>query len=243
MLDFLSNDNYLVINIKTAQLFGLSGAVYLSELVTIYHKAVKKKKTIDDDFFKVDRKYISEKTTLTLNEQLVVDQNLIKLSILKKHDDDPNIIKLDLKLLLSIIDSDNEELLDDISIKAKIKSPKGVKESQRQAIISNLKNSIICSNYELLTALRDWVDSIYSKPSGYLSKTAITTFQTTLNNYTQGDLDLALKIVQIASIQGYKDCQWAINAYEKDKTFNSSKLRVTPQKTASNETVNSNIIF
>lgn len=242
LVDLLLNDNYIVINIKVAQIFGLDGAVYISQLINIYHKALKKNK-VENNYFKVDRKYISEKTTLCLNDQLVVDQNLIKLNVLTKHSDDPNIIKLDENLLLSIINSDDNKLLEGIQLKAKIKSPKGVKESQRQIIINNLKNSIICSNYELLTALRDWVDAIYSKPTGYLSKTAINTFQTTLNNYTQGDLDLALKIVQIASIQGYKDCQWAINAYEKDKTFNSTKIRTTIQKTASVDTVNNNISF
>lgn len=242
LVDLLLNDNYIVINIKVAQIFGLDGAVYISQLINIYHKALKKNK-VENNYFKVDRKYISEKTTLCLNDQLVVDQNLIKLNVLTKHSDDPNIIKLDENLLLSIINSDDNKLLEGIQLKAKIKSPKGVKESQRQIIINNLKNSIICSNYELLTALRDWVDAIYSKPTGYLSKTAINTFQTTLNNYTQGDLDLALKIVQIASIQGYKDCQWAINAYEKDKTFNSTRIRTTVQKTASVDTVNNNISF
>ena len=66
----------------------------------------------------------------------------------------------------------------------KVQKPKGTKESQRQQYINMLKNSIECSNYELLTALRDWVDGVYARPNGFLSKSAIKIFQDTLNSYT-----------------------------------------------------------
>ena len=69
-----------------------------------------------------------------------------------------------------------------------------------------------------------------------LFKNSIKLFQDTLNNYTQGDLDLALRIVHIATAQSYKDCQWAINVYEKDKVIINRQqqqkltaLRVTDQ--------------
>lgn len=240
LIDLLNSDNNITININLARIFGLYTAVYCSELIKIYNKALNKNKLVDTDYFKVDRKYVYSKTTVSIEDQLKADLNLSKIGLIKKHQDDPDVIRIDLSLLGSIIISDDEKTLGDIAKKVKVNSPKGIKESQRQRVIIELKNSIECSNYELLTALRNWVDSIYSKPGGYLSKSVIKSFQNTLNSYTQGDLDLALKLVEIATIQGYKDCQWAINVYEKDlkikkqqEVFANSRLpRVTEQKTA-----------
>ena len=105
-------------------------------------------------------------------------------------------------------------------------------------MINELKNSIVCSNYELLTALRDWVDGVYARPGGFLSKSSIKLFQDTLNNYTQGDLDLALAVVRVATIQGYRDCTWAINLYESNKAkanSNINKVRTTEQNVATED--------
>ena len=132
---------------------------------------------------------------------------------MKKDVSDPDIVKIDVQLYLSIVTSDDLKLIENIKKEMKIKKPKGIKQSQRQYMINSIIDSIQCSSYELLTALRDWVDSIFSKPNGFLSKSTVRVFQETLYNYTQGDLDLALRLVQIATIQGYKDCSWAINVY------------------------------
>lgn len=239
----------LNINLKSIQLLGLNGAAYMSVLLTIYSKATNKGKLIDNDYFKVDRKYISNTIGLLQEEQLICDLNLIKLGIMKKHAEDPDIVKIDVNLYLSLISSDDIKLIENVRKEMNIKKPKGIKQSQRQATINALKESIVCSNYELLTALRGWVDSIYANPNGFLSKSAITTFQDTLNNYTKGDLDLALRIVQIASIQGYKDCSWAINVYEKDAKMknksnfrNNISVRVTEQEAASDADM-SEVVF
>jgi hypothetical protein len=244
LLDIFDQNNSIIVNYKTIQVFGLPTAVYLTELLEIYKKATKKNKLFDDQYFKVDRKYVSNLLNLTGEEQLICDANLHKIGILKKHSDDPDIIYLDVNLYLSLLAEEDVKLIEDVKKQMKVTRPKGVKQSQRQQLINNLKNSIECSNYELLTALRDWVDGIFAKPTGFLSKTAIKAFQETLNNYTKGDLDLALRLVQIATIQGYKDCQWAINVYEKDKSIrrNVNPVRVTEQKVAEKEDL-SDIIF
>lgn len=249
LVDLFNSNNYITVNIKLAQIIGLSAAVYCDELIKIFDKAKNKNKLVDTDYFKVDRKYISLKTTIPIEEQLKIDLNLSKIGFIKKHENDPDTIKIDVSILANLLVSDDMKTLGDISKKVKINSPRGIRESQRQHTINELKNSIECSNYELLTALRNWVDSIYAKPNGYLSKSVIKSFQTTLNNYTQGDLDLALKLVEIATIQSYKDCQWAINVYEKDQKikkqqemFVTSKLpRVTTQKVATKESLGEEI--
>lgn len=241
-IDILNSNNYISFNIKTAQIFGLNTAVYISEILNIYEKARIKQKLVDKEYFKLDRKYVFIRTTLSIEEQLRIDEKLVKVGIIFKHIDNPDTMKIDLKMFASIITSDDVSLIEDLSKKLGGLNKKDPKESKKQAIITALKNSIQCSDYELLTALRDWVDAIFANPKGnYLSNASIKLFQETLNNYTKGDLDLALRLVKIATIQGYRDCGWAISVYEKDnqikKNIQDKQPRVTTQKRATAETL------
>lgn len=238
-MDIFNQDNSITINYKAITLFGLNTAAYLTLLISIYRKATRKNK-LDNDFFKLDRSYIQELLGMSVEEQLVCDGNLLKLSIIRKSPDDPNRIKVDLKLYLSLLNDDDLKLIDDVRKSMKVTRPKGLKQSQRQIQINNLKDCIQCSNYELLTALRDWVDGVYANPKGFLSKASIKVFQDTLNNYTKGDLDLALRIVQIATVQGYRDCNWAINVYEKESKPRQA-VRVTEQEVASKDNLSDTI--
>lgn len=241
LLDIFNEDNSLTLNYKSIQLFGLQTAAYLSCLIIIYKKALRKNK-LDKDYFKVDRDYVQKLLGIGVEEQLIYDSNLIKTSIINKSNEDPNKIKMNLNFYLSVLAGEDVKLIEEVRKQMKVMRPKGVKQSQRQLQINVLKNCIECSNYELLTALRDWVDGVYARPNGFLSKTAIKVFQDTLNNYTQGDLDLALRIVQIATVQGYRDCNWAINIYETDKKRSqSSAVRITEQKTASKKDLSEQI--
>ena len=242
LLDILNEDNCLNINLKSIQLLGLKTAAYLSLLVAIEKKATRKNKLIDG-YFKLDRKYVTKVLGLVVEEQLVCDANLMKVSIMKRKQDDPNSIKLEILLYLSLLNEDDLKLIENVKKQMIVERPKGIKLSQRQMQINNLKDCISCSNYELLTALRNWVDGVYANPRGFLSKTSIQAFQDTLNNYTKGDLDLALRIVKIATIQGYKDCIWAINLYEKDRKEEekNNKIRITNQETASKEELSDKI--
>lgn len=244
LLDIFNEDNSITINLKTIKVFGLPTAVYLTELINIFKKATRKNK-LQDGYFKLDRKYIYNLLDLSIEEQLVCDANLLKTSVLKRLSEDPNMMKIDLNLYLSILNSDDVKLIEDVRKEMKTTRPKGTTLSQRQITINNLKDSIECSNYELLTALRNWVDGVYARPNGFLSKTAVTIFQNTLNNYTKGDLDLALRIVQIATIQGYRDCSWAIELYEKDqkqqKKTDKERIRITEQYVASKDSLSDKV--
>ena len=246
LLDVFDNDNSISVNYRTIHIFGLPTAVYLTELINIYKKATRKNKLVEDGYFKVDRKYVNNVLCLTPEEQIICDLNLIKTSVLKKSSDNPDILKIDIKLYLSLLCSEDMKLYDDVKKQMKVQKPKGTKESQRQQYINVLKNSIECSNYELLTALRDWVEGVYARPNGFLSKSSIKIFQDTLNSYTKGDLDLALRVVQIATVQGYRDCQWAINMLEdsekRKKKQNNSQIRVTEQEVADKKQL-SDIVF
>ena len=54
-------------------------------------------------------------------------------------------------------------------------------------------------------------------------------FKETVDNFAQGNLDLALKIIDIATVNGYRDATWAINVFNRDfaAEFNR-KYRMNP---------------
>lgn len=249
LIDIMNMENYISYNISIAKVFGLNAAVYCSELLSILSKAQRKNKMVEGEFFKLDRKYITNRTTLSVEEQLRVDNVWMKYGILTKYHENPDTIKVDVELLFSIVSSEDCASLDKLKKDISTITKRDDKSTKKSMVTKALKDSIECSNYELLTALRNWVDCIFDK-FGYMSKVTISSFQKTLNEYTKGDLDLALRIVEIATIQGYKMCDWAIKVYEDDKrtkkineNFAQSKLRVSKQRVATKDSINKTLTF
>ena len=65
LIDILNSSNYISVNRDAIRIFGLNTAVYCSELLTIYKKAITKKKLYDDNYFKVDRSYIEKQISIS----------------------------------------------------------------------------------------------------------------------------------------------------------------------------------
>lgn len=225
LIDLLSPANYIMVNRDAIRILGLNTAVYCSELLTIYKKVVQKDKFLDDKFFKVDRKYITQQTSLDVKEQLKCDLNLQKVNIIKINQTDPDIIFFDVETFSSILASEDIKLLDNVSQKVKQVNPKGTSDAARKRTIQALKDSIRCNTYPVLLALRDWIDSVMADPKKYLSCQQVQVFKDKLDDFCNGDLDLALKLIEIATVHQYIDCQWAINAYQKDRLIQSNISR------------------
>ena len=212
LVDLLSMDNYVSYNIKLAEIIGLHPAIYISELLNINEKAVRKDK-LNEDAFTVCRDYITKRTSLSKDEQKQIDELLLSVGVLKVSDDNPDSLTLDLTVLTALISAEPVALskLEDIIKKA----AKPKKRTKAEAIVDNLKALIETSNEELKTAYREWIDAVYAK-QGWMSAKSVTVGQKTVDNYANHNLDLALQILEIAAMNAYRDIQWAINAYEKD---------------------------
>ena len=237
LVDLLNSYNYLMVNMSAIKIFGLNISVYSAELLNVYKRANMKKKLIENKYFEVDRKLIKEHTSLTEEEQLACDVNLKKIDLISyQNENNPNIISFDLEKFASLITCEDMKFIKKISENVKINSPKGTKEAQKEAILTNLKTNINSDSQELNGALADWVDAVYSK-QGWMSKKSIDAFQTQLHNYTNGNLKVALRIVEIATIGGFRDCQWAINDYEKELRKTNNQVRTTNQKVATKEDI------
>lgn len=235
LIDLLNSANYLMVNMEAIRIFGLNTAVYCSELLNIYKKAVVKNKLYNGSYFKIDREYIKKQTSLEVEEQIKCDINLRKVNIIIQDETDPDIIRFDVEIYASILSSEDIKLLDTVSSKVKVDNPKNVKQTQRNRIIIALKEAIECKTVSVLQKLQEWIDSVMADPKRYMSKQQVTAFKNRIDEYCEGDLQKALDIINIATIHGYVDCQWAINLYERDNkplggSTSANTVRVTTQK-------------
>lgn len=222
LIELLSMSNYVHFNVKLAEILGLHTAIYLGQITDINEKAIRKHK-VDENFFTIDREYITKRTTIPEKEQKEIENNLIKIGILERSDKDSNTLLLNLTVLTSILMSPDEDLLKNVENLAKPKKSK----TKAEKIIENLKENIITTNPELRQAYFDWIDAVYSK-DGFMTKAAVIAAQSNIDKFSQRNLDIALKVLEIATINGYRDITWAINNYNKDYKVGYS---VAPQPT------------
>lgn len=227
LLDLLSMDNYASYNIKVAEIFGLHPAIYLSELMNINEKAVRKSKITGEETFTIDRKYIEKRTTLSKAEQLKIDQSFKEIGLLKVDNDNQNTMSLDITVLTTIM-SGGKPLIKELKlITAKTSKNKRTKD---EVIKDELKNHIQTTNPELYSAYCDWIDAVYAK-QGWMSARSVKVAQKDIDDYSDRNLDVALKIIDIAATRGYREMEWAINVYKQDyePTFRLKYTKQAPE--------------
>lgn len=226
-----------MVNIDAIHRFGLQLATYCAALLNVSKKAQTKKKIYNGKFFKLDREYITNQTSLTLEEQYACDKNLAKISVINVDEKDPDLIHIDVEQFASILASEDIKLVAKVSEKVKVANPKGVKEASRKHYIQNLKQSFECKTPEIMFALYGWIDTLMADPGRYISAVQVRLFKDKLDDYCNGDIEKAKRIIELATSHGYSDCEWAINLYERSNkmisTSNTSQIRVTEQKQSS----------
>lgn len=226
LLDLVSQSNYFSYNVSIANLLGLDIAVYLNLILDINSKAIKKKK-ISDCFFTVDRDYIKNITTIDVDKQEEIDKKLIKLGILEIDTKNSNIIKLNLSNLTSIVMSSDENLVSDIT---KIIKKKETKKTKKESQIDYLKSFINTDNPELRDAYSDWIESVIAKQN-WMSKRSVISGQAVVDRESNRNLDIALAIINIGAINGYRDMEWAVSKYKDNynisykTSFNSENIK------------------
>lgn len=214
LIELLSSSNYVNFNVKLAQILGLKPAIYISQIMDINEKAIRKNK-VDNNYFTIDRKYVEQRTTLTREEQVAIEKDLLTIGILEKSVDKKNSISLNITMLTSIMMTPDEDLIRDISSLSKGKK----KRTKSEVIEDNLKDNVLTTNIELREAYYEWIESVITK-KGMMTKAAVIHAQPVLDKFCNRNLDIALKVLEIASIHGYEDINWAINSYNKDFKVN-----------------------
>lgn len=237
MLNALDSSNYFQYNISAAHILGLTNAIYCSMIINIYQKA-KNKKKIYDEFFDVDRNYITSKTTLDLNTQYECDSSLKKIGIIDVDSNSIDRIKLNYSKFLQIITNEDCSFLKEVSKKARTKNPSEVKETKKKRIVKALQEKINSGNGTIDEALHNWVRVVCEKT--FMSCETVEDFQKVLMQYAKSDLKKALRIVEIATSQAWTSCVYAISSFEKEQEVLSRSInqpRVTNIRRGSNNSL------
>lgn len=207
LIDLLSTSNYVSYNIGIANLLGLKMAIYLSEIMNVNDKAIRKRK-VDENGFILDREYIQMRTTITIKEQSELDDQLVRLGVLEVKS---GALKLDVNKLLGVLISDKK--VDIESIKRVVKSI--AKPTKKQCAADAMKSNINATNVELISAYSDWIDSVFAKEN-WMSKKAVLEGQRIVDENSNHNLDVALRIISIATVNGWRDMAWAVERYNRE---------------------------
>jgi hypothetical protein len=239
-LDILSTTyGQTTFNIKLAHIVGLKTALYWSVLVDALFQAKKKNKVSEDGYFVLDRKYVYAMTTLTTPEQKECEKILTSLGYLE-NGTKTNSIRVDVGGIVKLITDDDEKQIEQIkNLVSKIVDVD--KDAQKaEGISKNLKSRITETDLDIAEALYGWVDSLEGKANG---KT-VEIFQAELNKYTR-DKKVKLELIRRATVMGYRDISWVINAYEREvgKTSNSKPVAPPRNVATSKADVNFNTKF
>lgn len=211
-------------NRKLLKITNLYTAVYWSELLEIIEQVVRKHKFDDSGFFKLDRKYMEERTGIQLEEQLNCEALLEKLGVLTRDETEENRLQVRLKEMTEILADDKTNKLETSKAKEKISKAQAA-ANKKAAILVTMKRC--CGPFEsdtdLLAKYESWIDSVYSA-GRFLTKEKIQLFIDGINKYSDNK-DIKLEIINVGIMTGWDNVEWVINKYK----GTSTKSQVKPQ--------------
>ncbi len=240
-VDLMSPDAYGQYNIKLATLTSLPAAVYFSCILKISERVKTKARFDNEGFFRLDRKYVENKTTLIEEDQLECDNELANLGILGYDPDDRNRIRVDLETASAVIIDD--AIKPNKTLKKKIGESK-LQTAERKKLGQKITMTKIATGIDpdpdLSTYYEGWVDAVYANPKGksFLTKLVIQTFISAINKYAKDNKQIKTDLLLLAAKTGYQEADWVISLYEKEHPVAS---RLGEQKIATG--TRSDIIF
>lgn len=224
LVDLISTSSLVSYNVNIANLLGLHEAIYIQEIANISMKAHKKGKFVVEsnvEYFTIDREYITSRTTLSQDEQMHIEEALQRIGVLSKHTSMKDTFYFNIEGLAGMLDAKvNNSVVEKVK---KITPPKRV--SKDEVILSRMRGYVYTKNKELISAYYDWIDAVYSK-QGWINKVLVETAQREVDKAADHDLDVALKIIEIATLNGYRDITWAISKLPKSMQKSSSVVEV-----------------
>lgn len=195
----------LKLNKKLVKLAGFEVAAYWAELQSILKQVVKKQTMDEQGFFPLDRNYVERETTLTVSKQLKAEEALIKLGVLLRNPEDPNRIAIAVNGMVAVITDE-----DTTKLKKSGKTSADEKAAKIAGIKSTMKRAIVETDPDVRLAYERWIDGMIDAANCRFTKAVVQVFEKTVADYTANKA-LRLKIIEIATINSYKDATWAIN--------------------------------
>ena len=195
----------LRLNKRLIKVAGFEVAAYWAELQSVLKQVVKKQAADERGFFVLDRDYVERETTLSVSKQLKCDDKLISLGVMMKDETNPNKIAIAVNGMVAVITDEDT---------TKLKKTTAVKNDEKAAKIAGIKmtmkKAILEPDPEVRAAYERWIEGMIDAASCRFTKAVVQLFEQTVTEYTQ-DKNTRLKIIEIATVNSYKDATWAIN--------------------------------
>lgn len=225
----------LRLNKRLIKLAGFEVAAYWAELQSILKQVVKKNTADEFGFFTLDRDYVERETTLSINKQLKCEEKLVTMGVIMKDQDNPNRLAISVHGMIEVITDEDTK---------KLKKTSAVKKDEKAAkvagIKSNMKKAILETDLELRAAYERWVDGMVDAANCRFTKAVVQLFEKTISEYTK-DKATQLKIIEIATVNSYRDATWAINKLTNSGFKQSIATKLPNQKICSG--VSDNVSF
>lgn len=195
----------LRLNKKLVKIAGFEVAAYWAELQSILKQVVKKKTADEFGFFHLDRDYMEQETTLTIAKQLKCEEKLIALGAVMKDPTNPNKIAIGVNNMVEIITDEDTK---------KLKKTNAVKKDEKAAKIAGMKltmkKALVETDPDIRAAYERWIEGMIDAQNCRFTKAVVQLFEKTVTEHTS-DKNTRLKIIEIATVNSYKDATWAIN--------------------------------
>ena len=218
----------LELNKSLIRIAGFEVAAYCAELQSVLKQVVKKHTADEFGFFTLDRDYIERETTLTTTKQLKCDEKLALLGVLAKDSANPNRIAISMDNLVCLITGEDTKKL-----KKNVKTSADARAAKIAGIKFNLKRTLTAGDSEVRSALETWIESMVDAANCKFTKAVVQLFEKTVLSYTT-DKNTQLKIIEIATINSYRDASWAINRLSSNSNnYYKAANTLSPQKTYS----------
>ena len=215
----------LRLNKRLCKIVGFEVAAYWAELQSILKQVVKKQTADEFGFFTLDRNYVELETTLTVTKQLKCEEKLAAMGVLAKDPNDPNRITISVNNMVEIITNEDTKKLR--------KSTKANKEEAKIAKVEGMKQTmkrfITEQDPELKAAYFQWIDGMIDAANCKFTKAVVQLFEKTVTAYAT-DKATKLKIIEIATINSYRDANWALNKL--DTETRRVGARINPMSSA-----------
>lgn len=191
---------------KLIKIAGPEVAIYWAELLSILRQVVKKQTADELGFFNLDREYVERETSLTLTKQLKCDDKLMSMGVVAKDITNPNRITISVSNMVEILTDEDTTKLRKKSTAVK----KDEKAAKIAGIKATMKKAILETDPELRSAYERWIDGMVDAANCRFTKAVVQLFEETVTTYTPNKAK-RLQIIELATVNSYKDANWAIN--------------------------------
>ena len=214
----------LRLNKRLIKLTSFEVAAYWAELQSILKQVVKKKTADEHGFFTLDRDYVERETTLTLAKQLKCEAKLIEMGVMMKDPDNPNRITIGVNSMIELITDEDTKKLKKATKAAKDEA----KVAKTEGIKATMKRFILEQDPELRSAYEQWIDGMVDAANCKFTKAVVQLFEKTITSW-DADKATKLKIIETATINSYRDANWALNKL--DTNNRRAGVRINPVST------------